>query len=1241
MKTYSRLPKEPVKSIYERTSRSEMFTCDICKQEFTLRRNMLRHKRTHIGFEYHRCEGCSKTFKRKSNLDQHKMFVCRATMDTTPTKTKNKKIEEIHGEFTEVTSALKNRIKTFCIRPDGNGDIPSVLRSIKPKLVEVIISILNVFTAIKFNIFVECEFKHPTGESSLKNLKTRNVIVYRTSDIDNLITNAFNKIHAEKEECQLKGSGWKFHKIVKIELRINKFNPLRGANHIKLPKRIEDTKAVINVQNVDDYCFKYAILSKYCDSKSSVRVNNYINNEKLENKYDWTCVKYPVSLSDISKFEKVNNISINVFGLNDVDEVFPLKVCDDELADHTDLLYITKDTNSHYCYIRDFEKLVGYQKSKLGRRLKICKRCFAHFDNQHDKNAEDKFVDHKRLCLEHETARCEFPSYDSISFKNPHRSKKVRFVIYADFETLLKPIDNCKENPSTSWTNPYQKHVPYSYSYLLKDSEDEYTELREYRGPDAAKHFFQSIKFDLQLVDRILYGDKQLDVPTLSEEQQHEFDSAEVCHICKKGNFTLKNGKVRNHCHVSGLYLGAAHRHCNLFFQDQHFIPVFIHNLSGYDSHFIVRELGCDTNPIKVIPNTEEKYISFSKSVRVQHAKNNNIEVRFLDSFRFMPSSLSTLANNLPKDDFHETKKNFAIENLNLVVKKGCFPYDYMTDESKLQERALPPKSAFFSKLNETDVTDEMYEHAHTVWNEFNVKTLGEYSDIYLKTDVLILCDIFESFRKLCMETYDLDPAYYYTVPGLAFHAMLKYTGIELELLKDMDMLLMVEKGIRGGITQCIKRYSVANNKDLSDSYNIAKPSNYLWYIDANNLYGWAMSKSLPSGKFEWCDVSSLDVVSVSEDSDEGYILEVDLEYPPSLHDSHKDFPFCTETKPPPKSKEPKLLATVENKTKYVIHYIALQQALRHGLVLTKIHRAIKFKQSPWLKPFVDLNTEKRKTAKNDFEIDLFKLFVNSIYGKTMEQIRNRLDIRLVSDPQKAEKLIAKPNFIDRTVYNENLVGIHMGKTKLVFNKPIYIGMSILDISKYHMYSFHYDVMQPFYGEKIQLCYQDTNSFIYDIDTNDLYNDLSSLSEHLDTSNYPVNHHLSSSANKKVLGKFKDELGGDLLVSFVGLRSKMYAIKKKGSVIKKIKGIKKSVIKKMIHFGDYVKCLFKGKATLTENNQITSKTHFISTVTTNKVTLNRSDNKRVILDDRISTLPYGHWRLKEDHQMKKVKLEKS
>ncbi|XP_054276530.1 uncharacterized protein LOC128995537 [Macrosteles quadrilineatus] len=1030
----------------------------------------------------------------------------------------------------------------------------------------------------------------------------------------------------------MKKSGWSFSKVKQVELRINRYNPLRGSRHIQLPKRISDRKAVINIRNSDEYCFKYAILSKHV-TNTPWEVCQYINNKELEDKYDWNCISFPVKLDEIKHFEKANSVSINVFGLTEQADVYPLKVCEEEKENHFDLLYITDLNTSHYCLITDFNKLVHSQFTKDHCKIKVCKRCFAHFNDYYDETAEEKLIAHQLECPK--VQRCEFPSYDTISFKNEHRSKKVRFVIYADFETLLQPVHACDGDPETSWTSAYQHHIPYSYAYLLKDSEDQHTQLRVYRGQDAVKHFVKSMNDDIQFIDKILFGDKKLQVPKLTQKEQEDFDAATACHICKKGNFTQENCKVRNHCHIGGKYLGVAHRHCNFFYQDQHFVPCFIHNLSGYDSHFIVRELGYDTNEIKVIPNTEEKYISFSKMVKVKHAKNNVIELRFLDSYRFMQDSLSNLANNLPKPDFIETKRHFP-ENTELLTKKGVFCYDYMTSFDKLEERQLPPKSAFYSRLSEEEISDEDYSHAENVWKNFNIKTLGEYSDMYVKCDVLILCDAFENFRKTCLLTYNLDPAYYFTTPGLAWDAMLKYTGIQLEIIKDMDMFLMVEKGIRGGITQCIKRHSVANNKYISKDPNV--PSKYLIYLDANNLYREALSRHIPYAGLKWCDDLDIDIESIPDDADEGYILEVDLEYPQTLHDDHADLPFCAETKVPPGGVHKKLLTTVEDKEKYVIHYVALKQALSHGLKLKKIHRAIQFKQKDWLKPFINLNTEKRKNACNEFEKDFYKLMSNAIYGKTMEQVRNRLDIRLVSDPKKGEKLISKPNFIDRTVYNENLVGIHMGKTKIVLNKPIYIGMSILDLSKVRMYDFYYDVLKPFYGDRVKLCYQDTDSYFLEIETVDLYEDLKLLQKHLDTSNYPKDHPLFSEENKKVLGKFKDELGGEVMKAFVGLRSKVYAIDKRDSPIKKVKGIKKSVVKNKIKFEDYVQCLYSSESTYTINNIISSKKHIVSTVFINKVTLSADDDKRYILPDKINTLPYGHYRLQEEPPSKRRKL---
>src|SRR5215468_1779192 len=273
---------------------------------------------------------------------------------------------------------------------------------------------------------------------------------------------------------------------------------------------------------------------------------------------------------------------------------------------------------------------------------------------------------------------------------------------------------------------------------------------------------------------------------------------------------------------------------------------------------------------------------------------------------------------------------------------------------------------------------------------------------------------------------------------------------------------------------------SEANNKYMEE-YDDSQPSKYLFYIDANNLYGWAMSKPLPYDKLEWVeDLDTIKIMELKEDDKIGYILEVDLEYPDELHDEHNEFPFCPENIIPPGGRDKKLCGTFYNKQKYVIHYMALQQALYHGVKLVKIHRAVQFRQEAWLKPFIDLNTEMRGGARSEFERGFYKLMANSIYGKTMENVRRRIDIRISREGRQLEKLMAKPNFEDRTKFGRNLVAVHMKKIEILFDKPIYLGLTVLDLSKTHMYAFHYDVMRPFYEHNVQILYTDTDSFLLD-----------------------------------------------------------------------------------------------------------------------------------------------------------------
>ena len=605
---------------------------------------------------------------------------------------------------------------------------------------------------------------------------------------------------------------------------------------------------------------------------------------------------------------------------------------------------------------------------------------------------------------------------------------------------------------------------------------------------------------------------------------------------------------MRDHCHYSGIYRGAAHSLCNLQYKVPSYIPVVFHNLSGYNAHMFIKELANCGSRMGVIAKNKEDYITFSVNVEVdkyidknREEKSKEIELRFKDSFKFMSSSLDSLVNNLAR----RNNEFFGFEDYNesqykLLTRKEIYPYEYMDDWGKFKETALPPKEAFYSKLNMSGVSDRDYEHARRVWAEFGINNLGEYHDLYLKMDVILLANIFEAFRKVCLDNYGLDPVHFYMAPGLVWKACLKKTKIRLELLLDPDMLLMFKQGIRGGITQSIHRWAKANNPYMGSEYKPREPTRYLQYLDANNLYGWAMSQPLPTGGFRWVDVKPEDVSKLANSSKKGYLLEVDVHYPRELHDCHNDLPFMCEYMKI--NGVEKLIPNLYYKKRYVIHIRPLEQALKHGLVLEHINRAIEFKQLAWMKEYIDFNTKLRTAAANDFEKDFYKLMNNVVFGKTMENIRKHRNIKLVTNREAYLKAVMKPNFKSGTLFGANLMGCEMGKIKVVMNKPVYLGQAILDLSKIAMYKFHYDYMKQKYPEGLTLCYMDTDSLIYDIETDDFYKDITEdVKGRFDTSGYNPNRPLPVGLNKKVIGLMKDELGGEIMTEFVTLRPKMYA----------------------------------------------------------------------------------------------------
>lgn len=424
-------------------------------------------------------------------------------------------------------------------------------------------------------------------------------------------------------------------------------------------------------------------------------------------------------------------------------------------------------------------------------------------------------------------------------------------------------------------------------------------------------------------------------------------------------------------------------------------------------------------------------------------------------------------------------------------------------------------------------------------------------------------------------------------------------------------------------------------------------------YFTANNLYGYAMSQRLPIGAYKWLDERVIEenfntstyennvssILNLPDDSDEGYIFEVDLHYPSELHDMHNDFPFCPEKRGIPDiTKNDKLLLTFYDKKNYVVHYSMLKLAIENGLILKKVHRVLQFKQIAWLKPYIDLNTQLRAQSKNNFERDFFKLLNNTIYGKSIENIRLRSDIRLADkwDGKKtgATYLISQPNFKKCIIFDENLISVELHRTHIKMDKPIIVGMCVLDISKVLMYKFLYNYLKPKYGPNVLVTYTDTDAYILDIKTIDVYADIRVNTDPFDTWDYePDNIFGIKRCNNKVLGKFKDELKGQIASEFVGLRSKCYALRTAGKIdkLKKAKGIKKNVLRDKVSFEDYLKCVKENCIEIRKQYTIRSKSHDVYTISTTKIALNPFDDKRyIITPDCIDTLAWGHYKITDE-----------
>ena len=979
----------------------------------------------------------------------------------------------------------------------------------------------------------------------------------------NIFNSLFSQLISVYNNTDFEGSGWSLIGNVRVTLNYGKYEPFKGGcSIIDLPKWLSDKRATISIITGDLKCFYWCILRFFNPRKNDKgRIDkNLIKIDKEEpNKYaDFSDIVYPVSSDDVEKFQKRNP------------HLCILIYGVDIKTKKTPLIYDGKEhankdaTTIFLLFYWDHYYLINDVSRLISSQIRgySGKKIYVCHKCQRIFSGEEKLKEHILNCNDQTLLKLPEPEDNTIMDKQKDIVPPC-MSIYADFECLVLPC-----TPEEQEKGKYQKHFPSCWAFFVKSYSNVFKSFCKSQvlkdGEDIVKNFINNLMFSIRVN---------------VEKYKRETEKLP--------------------CHT----------------------PVYFHNLKGYDAHLFIVELAeYGFGGMSVLPSSEKNYISFSKFIIIDGKKH---EIRFLDSLRILDAGIEKLASEISAEEMKETKNFFPNVSIDILKGKGFYPYDYMDSEEKLNSKILPSYHNFFSSLKNKNITLEEYEKARQGWKEFNCKNMGDYTRIYCIRDVLLLCDMFENFRNINLKEYNVDPLISgYTLPGISWCNMLRYTKQELKLITDREQYEDFEKGIWGGVSMCIVRHAKANNKYMKD-YDPKKPSSYIFYVDENNLYGNSMSKNLPydiGGKMSKLELKDWRKFNC--------VLVVDLEIPKEKHNYLNSFPPAPEHLTIKGVK--KLVPNLRDKKEYLIYSELLAFYVdKLGLKITYIHRGYILKCSQWLKPYIENNTQKRIKAyeeKQESKENFYKKCNNSIYGKTIENPRKRCNVELVNCVERAKKLNQSPEYLKFTIFSENLVAVHKKKTVVNCNKPIYIGFVILELSKLKMYETYYEYLKPKFGDRLELLYTDTDSFILHIQSEDLYEEIKNdVKERYDTRKYPKNSELFYEGNAFKLGCLKDECNGKIIREFCGTCSKSYSYTVEGEKTekKKCKGIKDSAIEELT-IQDYLNCVFKGETKTVKFNLIHSTGHDIYTENMEKIALTPTQDVRYVLPDHTHTLSIGY-----------------
>ena len=1240
--------------------------CQFCHRRF---RNIGSHFIRFHSKQLHRCRECGARFLGRHDVLSH----AREEHDV-----------PLQSGFRSIETAFNRRVQTFNIAfpPMLMLSIEQSFDTMMNELNDLLLHQLAINNAIRFSLIVFVQYRR---ENALGGLDEKAVIPVRSAPRDlhmgdaegnrmrNILSDLEMFILNTHDRITTQGSNWRIDYVTSYNVEIGSLDYKGGCGsrqktvmkHVPKLKR----KYVCNVPTPDPAnkdCFFHSIAMGICNDASLIqdKKNRFDVAKEILRVYGVKTQKYktPFRVKYARSFERRNshlNIAINIYKISEERAIRVYKSCHTDLQERKIInLLLVNETVEHFMYITNLNAFLRPD----GRKRFACPNCVTMFTR------ESALKHHVELCIRGSRSLVLYPQEGEVTeFCSYDKMVQQPIIGVLDFEACLEPIsrteqafeymcENCfdegPEDQCSHATTDIHRQVPTTYSVVFVDIEGKIL----LRKTETCQNYLMEIFFIT------MEAAQQLLIPRLqrhryksdyTQEEEKLFAEANVCYICQHP-FLEDNKSVRDHCHYTNKYLGAAHSSCNLRRRMRAKIPVFVHNFRNYDSHFIIKALS-NKQELNGIAANMEKFRTLTVD-----------KLAFVDSAELLPSGLADLvdtarASNHGFEFLDQLPFCTSPKKKELLLSKGIYPYEWANSVDKLKmTKSLPPKDAFYSQLNQSGISDSDYEHAQKVFKVFECKNMLDYCELYCTLDTILLLEVLTNFRKKMYSNFKLDVANFMSLPQLAFTTMLLVIKTKIERMSDPDMILMCEQNIRGGVSFVNVRHSDCRGENVLNDDFI---QNHNFYVDATNLYSVAQVAYLPVGDFKWLTEGEIldlheKLLNVSDTDDTGYILCVDLEYPKELHDKHSSMPLAPEQmditfedlsphaqasliafqgeERARKYKSRKLCTTLTSKYNYVVHYRSLKYYLQQGMKLVKIHRAFSFRQAPVIKEYIDLCTEERKKAKTKDDKDRYKRLCNTNYGKLIEDKRRHITCYFCTTENAFDHKFRQVWYKGHRIINELLTIVYWEKKKIKMDCLYAMGFTILEDSKLHMYKSWYDHFQPSLGghKNVSIVLTDTDSLVLQVKNMSRNQMLDAVADKIDFSNYPRTHPRFSEHLKAVPGYFKDENAGNILTEVVGLKSKCYiqnVLAREGksessSVV--CKGIGKRA-RKNLTLDAYRSCIYNFRQVKTIMYCIRSKNHKMYTQRVNKTALSTTDDKRYLLDCGIHTLPHGHYKITE------------